>query len=198
MAAMQPSLDEFAPFREFILNATQVPKSDLENVFKIARWLSVPKGWFLVREGEASRFLSFVCRGLFKVSSHTLDGKVFIRDFCPERSIATDYLAMRAGVPATCTIEAMEPSDIIVFDATQLMPILESTTSALKLTRALLEAMTHRLAAREMQLLSLSAQHRLDSFLEAYPHITHRIPKQDIAAYLGITPVSLSRLSRSK
>ena len=182
--AKQPTTEEFAPFRSFILNAAQVPHSDLEKIVTIARYVSVPKGWFLVREGEKSKLLSFVCRGLFKVSSHTLDGKVFVRDFCPEGTIASDYLAMRSAADATCTIVAMEPSEIIVLDSEQLMPILESTSSALMLTRALLEALTHRLAAREMQLLSLNAQDRLDSFLHSFPELAPRIPKQDIAAYL--------------
>lgn len=47
---------------------------------------------------------------------------------------------------------------------------------------------------RQYELLSLNAEERLEAFREQYGKILPRLSQQDIANYLGITPVSLSRL----
>jgi hypothetical protein len=56
-------------------------------------------------------------------------------------------------------------------------------------------ASTRRIAAY----LAKTARQRYDEFLFQYPQIGNRVPDHQIAAYLGITPQSLSRIrSRGK
>ena len=47
---------------------------------------------------------------------------------------------------------------------------------------------------REQEVLELSAEERLVKFWEEHPHLKGRIPQRDVAAYLGITEVALSRI----
>ncbi|MNL75244.1 hypothetical protein D3C87_2010170 [compost metagenome] len=51
---------------------------------------------------------------------------------------------------------------------------------------------------RERELLFLSALQRYEAFLVKYPGLENRIPQYHIASYLGISPVSLSRMLRPK
>ena len=50
------------------------------------------------------------------------------------------------------------------------------------------------LMRREHQFLTLSAEDRNLAFRREQPHVLGRVAQYEIAAYLGITPVSLSRL----
>ena len=51
---------------------------------------------------------------------------------------------------------------------------------------------------REMLLLTTNANERLEWFLNNRPGLAHRLREHHIAAFLGITPVSLSRLRRRR
>ena len=42
--------------------------------------------------------------------------------------------------------------------------------------------------------MNLSVQERYEKLLKLYPDLSQRVPKQDIAAYLGVTRETLSRL----
>jgi CRP-like cAMP-binding protein len=47
---------------------------------------------------------------------------------------------------------------------------------------------------REMEFLSLTAEDRYRLLLERAPELEQRVRQKDIARYLGITPVALSRI----
>ena len=53
------------------------------------------------------------------------------------------------------------------------------------------------LQKRILSLLSNNAKERYDKLLEQYPQLFQKIPKQLIAAYLGVTRETLSRLNAS-
>ena len=54
------------------------------------------------------------------------------------------------------------------------------------------------LQKRILSLLSNNAKERYDKLLEQYPQLFQKVPKQLIAAYLGVTRETLSRLNASK
>ena len=57
------------------------------------------------------------------------------------------------------------------------------------------EAMKHKII-REMSLVNKNATERYIDFKQIYPGIEKRVNQIHIASYLGITPVSLSRIRR--
>lgn len=51
------------------------------------------------------------------------------------------------------------------------------------------------LQERIISLITQSAKQRYQNFLEQYPHLVQKLPKQTIASYLGVSRETLSRLS---
>lgn len=49
---------------------------------------------------------------------------------------------------------------------------------------------------KELLLLTESPQARYQHFLRSFPALEARVPDHQIAAYLGITPISLSRIRK--
>jgi CRP-like cAMP-binding protein len=49
---------------------------------------------------------------------------------------------------------------------------------------------------KELLLLTESPQARYQHFLQRFPELDARVPDHQIAAYLGITPISLSRIRK--
>jgi hypothetical protein len=50
---------------------------------------------------------------------------------------------------------------------------------------------------RTRSLLQQNAKERYLSFLETYPNLADRIPQYQLASYLGITEVSISRIKNA-
>jgi hypothetical protein len=55
-----------------------------------------------------------------------------------------------------------------------------------------------RQSRREAELLLLDAAQRYQSFLEEFRALANRIPLHQVASYIGITNVALSRLRRRR
>ncbi|WP_440109485.1 Crp/Fnr family transcriptional regulator [Acidovorax sp. BL-A-41-H1] len=97
-------------------------------------------------------------------------------------------------VPSPYAIEALSQVDAVELDYDTLRqwqnthPHLEGV-----LAQAIGHVFTQQ-AHREAELLSLTAQARYESFLAAYGPLAPQIPQHQVASYLGISPVSLSRI----
>lgn len=155
----------------------------------------VPKGWYLARAGTACTEIAFIRRGLFKLHGTNSTGSAFIVAFAAEQSFVTDYTAMVRGEKTLLDIEALEPSTIEVITFESYRRLLKFGAEWQDLCRQLIEQTLANVTQREFEFLTMTASERYEAFLERNPGIVPRISRQDIAAYLGITPVSLSRLT---
>lgn len=91
-------------------------------------------------------------------------------------------------------IETLEPTCAVELDYAT---VREWSTRFPRLQPALTDAMSHLLlrhAMREADLLSLSRTAHYQSFLLQSGDVAQRVPLHHVASYLGISPVSLSRI----
>jgi CRP-like cAMP-binding protein len=65
-----------------------------------------------------------------------------------------------------------------------------------RMVRNALMIFAERKERRERQFLTMSAEARYRLLREEEPHLAARVPQKDLASYLGVTPVGLSRISR--
>ena len=100
------------------------------------------------------------------------------------------------GKPATYNIDALENSEVLLFERSRLDELSETIPQFDKFFRLLLEgafvAKERRIAAS----ISFSAEEQYLCMQEMYPQIVQRVPQNQIASYLGITPQSLSRIRK--
>jgi CRP-like cAMP-binding protein len=96
--------------------------------------------------------------------------------------------------PSYYTIEALEDSHILTFNYGQWKSLYDHHSCWSKVLLAILEKGYIKKEAREREFLLFSAEERYRSFLDEYPHLENRIKQHQIASYLGITPVALSRI----
>jgi CRP-like cAMP-binding protein len=104
---------------------------------------------------------------------------------------------MITGAPSAYTVEAMEPSVVIEISNAALQALMQASHNWERFVRLSLERLYIRKEERERELLYLNAKRRYEAFLAKYPGLEKRIPQYHIASYIGISPVSLSRLLRS-
>ncbi|WP_128546358.1 Crp/Fnr family transcriptional regulator [Larkinella soli] len=153
---------------------------------------------FLLQQGEVCRYESFVVGGCLK-SYHTDErGDDHILRFSVEDWWAGDLDSFLHHTPSTISIEALEPVTLLVIDQPGLEQLYREVPKMETFFRMLNENALIATSRRVIADLSLPARERYERFLTTYPQIAQRIPLKDIAAFLGITPVFLSRLRREQ
>jgi len=117
--------------------------------------------------------------------------------FSLEQDFATSYGSMVKGEASAFSIEAMEDSVVIEISYDLLKELMDTSPMWERFVRTSVERLYIRKEERERELLCYSALERYQAFLLKYPGLEKRIPQYHIASYLGISPVSLSRLLRN-
>ncbi|WEK56268.1 MAG: Crp/Fnr family transcriptional regulator [Candidatus Cohnella colombiensis] len=155
----------------------------------------VEQGSYLVRAGEQVRQVYFCTQGLFRFFYTLVDGKEFNKSFAQAGEVVTSYGAMISGEPSYFSIQALEHSRVIEITYDAIQQLINHSHTWERMLRKSVEQLYLKKEERERQLLFLNAEERLEQFRTKYPGLELRVPQYQIASYLGISPVSLSRIS---
>lgn len=156
----------------------------------------VMKGTFLLRQHEKNQQLFFIERGLVKAFYETLEGKEFIKSFIAEGGFIASMQAVVAGSANAFSVLALEDCAVLEVPVSVFTgPLADDPVVLQKLNQALLQ-LAMKKEQREYEFLCLSPEQRYLAFCEREPGLMARLTQQDIARYLGITPVALSRIRK--
>ena len=125
------------------------------------------------------------------------DGREYNVAITLEQDFATSYGSMVKGEASAFSIEAMEDSVVIEISYDLLKELMDTSPMWERFVRTSVERLYIRKEERERELLCYSALERYQAFLLKYPGLEKRIPQYHIASYIGISPVSLSRVLRN-
>lgn len=183
-------------FAEYLAEKAGVTDAEFELLKPMIVFKQFEAGEFLLMEGDICHHHIFVERGLLR--SYTIDeaGKEHIIQFAPENWFIGDRGSYYFNEPSTMTIQAVEPTDVAMFDQNFLDQAMCTSQSYNSFNERLLQNHIRQLQNRINLLLSASAEKRYLNFIDTYFDLTLRIPQWMIASYLGITPESLSRVRK--
>lgn len=149
---------------------------------------------YLIQIGEQGKEIGVVVTGSFR-QYYEKDGDERTTYFFFEDMLITAYVSCLTSQSSELAIQALEDSEVLCFKYSDWQILCESSITYQKLARNLAEYVAIGLEIRMVDLLMLSPEERYIKFLESNKkRIIERIPQHYIASYLGITPVSLSRI----
>lgn len=155
---------------------------------------TLKKHGFFAQEGHIATEVAFVLDGMFR-QFYTKDGDERTTYFFFEGHFLSAYISCLTGQPSQITIEALSDSTYITFPYAVLRDLFEQRMVWQKFGRLMAEYLTIGLEERMASLLMLSPEERYLALLEGNrKKILERVPQHYIANYLGITPVSMSRI----
>ncbi len=156
------------------------------------------KRQYLVQAGEVYRQESFVTKGCLRAFYADSQGGEFIIQFAVEGWWISDLGSLFHGTPASCHVEALEPSELWQIDYAALEEVYEKVPKFERFFRLLIQNGYLSLQQRIIGAMSQPAEERYAAFVEKYPDIEQRVPLYQIAAYLGITPSFLSTIRNQR
>jgi len=155
-----------------------------------------PKGSFFFRQGEKAGNLFIIKSGLVKAYYETIDGKEFIKSFIHEGEFIASIQAIVAGNPNPFTVLSLEDCTTLEITKAALLNLVATEPGVAEVLNSLLLKLAMKKERREFELLCLSAEERYLLFCEREAALIDRLSQNDIARYLGVTPVALSRIRK--
>jgi CRP-like cAMP-binding protein len=153
----------------------------------------VPARTVLLAEGRVATHAYYIEQGCLRLWFNS-QGKDLTFQFFFEGEGVSSVESFRRGQPSAFTLEALEPCVLRQIRKTDLNAVLASSPA---LKAYFDEQLFERLVYYQRLFLSRlrdTPQVRYEELLARQPHLVQRVAQHYIASYLGITPVSLSRI----
>jgi CRP-like cAMP-binding protein len=148
------------------------------------------------KEGKIAMEVGFLLEGDMR-HYYTRDGIEKTTYFYFEGHFVSSYLSCITGKPSDLTIQAITDCRLLVFKYKVLQNLYYLSHNWERFGRLVAEYLAIGLEERMVGLLMLSPEERYIQLLESNKQkIIERIPQHYVSSYLGITPVSLSRIRR--
>ena len=149
-----------------------------------------------ISAGNVCSEIGFVLSGSLRFF-FVKDGLEISSYFCFGHDLVSSYGSFLKRQPSAMGIEAMEETLLIILSNDALTQLMLDDRLILKLERMGRRIAEYLICCYEERVSSFvtqSAEERYAYLLAHTPDLLQRIPQHQIAAYLGVTPVSLSRI----
>jgi CRP/FNR family transcriptional regulator, dissimilatory nitrate respiration regulator len=159
------------------------------------------KGDPLVRQGDEEMEQFFILEGMVKRVVSNPQGREMILRFAAETEMDTSYAAWRMRTPLPYSIVAVTRVRTAELPLPAWAEFLERHAEVKERFEYEVMKLMSEVMAHTITLHLLDAPGRVLRFERKHPELVGRIPKKELAAYLNLTPETLSRLkhgSRSR
>jgi CRP-like cAMP-binding protein len=156
--------------------------------------LSLGKAEFFSQPGWPATRFGIVLTGLVRHFYVDARGRESVKAFRGPFEFSAPYAELIQQKPSRTFIQALAPTTLLCFDMAKVEALSESSLELQRLARRFVELHFVQKEQREYEFLQLSAEERYARFCAERPEHLADIPQHQVASYIGITPVALSRI----
>lgn len=169
-------------------------KEDFISAFEL---MTFAKGNFILKADKVCKHYYFIKSGLTK-SHFFKDNKEFIMTFFKENMFFTEFSSYLTEQPSKYMILALEDTEIYSISKNQIVALCKKHHCIETLFSKLYSFTALNMMKRISEMLEENASERYKNFICENNGLLQRISLGDLANYLGITQVSLSRIRAIK
>ncbi|MBS7563691.1 Crp/Fnr family transcriptional regulator [Mucilaginibacter sp. Bleaf8] len=187
-----------AEFETYLKTQANFTDDEVKQICSSAECKKLRRKEVLLREGDVCRYKIFVCKGLLRTYSTKPDGSEYIMGFAPEHRWTTDPESYHKQVPAAFTIDALEDSEVLLWNKVNFDGLYVSVPRLKEFSENIITQNLYRSQRRILSTISSSVEERYDEFVSTYPDIFARVPLHMVASYLGVSRETLSRIRHAQ
>lgn len=173
-----------------------ISAADFEDILRHFHPKSIKKKNLFLREGMPATTIAFILKGTVRAYYLSDAGSEQVNQLALEQHWIGDLYAFLKSEPARQYIEALEDTELLVVNASDLEQLYDQYPQLERYFRILFQNAYIHTQQRLNASLHVPAIERYRQLIERNPAIALRVPLIHIASYLGITPESLSRIRK--
>jgi len=174
--------------------------ADFDQLVQYCEIINFQKGELVMEAGIKQKSIYYIYKGIIKNFVNKMDGGTSIYGFRMENMLITGYALYnyKNDYRAKLNIRCLEDCELVSIPLQALRYMEEHSKVAHMVGRFLAEAHAMELVDYIIDVDTKSLVERYDDLERMFPNIHQRVPQHMIASYLGITPVHLSNVKKSR
>jgi CRP-like cAMP-binding protein len=179
-----------------IYKSSRLTEKELETITEKHKLITIPKGQFLLTEGQYARGYYCIEKGLLRTYVIDFNGNDITTSFIGEGDIAIDVVSLFHQLPAKESIQALTDVRAWKIEFDHFQDLYHQIPNFNEWGRAWMAQQLFELKQKSTAMIILSAKERYLQIIEKLPQVIKQAPLKYIATYLGITDTSLSRIRK--
>jgi CRP-like cAMP-binding protein len=182
--------------RPLINNVSPISELSLDLVANLIEVEAFEKGELFIDMGKRNNKEYFVFQGVCRSFLHSPEGDEVTISYFLEGGVLSPNKTRTVDKISRLNFQALTELTVASMDADAFEDLMIHYVDIREFGNTVLQQELHMKVEKEIGLASLNAKERLIQFREKYHFLENLISHADIASYLGITNVSLSRLRK--
>ncbi len=178
----------------FLNQISRLRTETLSQLVSHSTEIELRKHDYFVKEGEVSREVGILVKGIVRSFYVTNDGKEYNKNLFAAPNIIGSYVSLITGQPNRLPQQALTDCIVIKIPLSILEELTEKNIEIERLRRKIAERFFVLKEKRELEMVILQAEERYLIFREEFKGAEQIIPQYHIASYLGISATQLSRI----
>lgn len=182
---------------DFLRSFHPISKDIYDQLYGISKLKQFEPEEKLVDFGDIPQKLYLLNKGVARVYFVSENDKELTKTLFTPINFFASFTALLKQQPSGFAFETLTPCDIYEIDYASFYKLCNSNIEILRFYARFLESLFQEGEANHIEVASLNAKQRYLKLRDRIPEIDNLIPQYQIASFLNITPVQLSRI-RSK
>ena len=182
---------------QYLQNFYPLSKEAQKAISEISQTVLIKKNTDLQSIGHTCKTIYFLKKGVARIY-YFKDGIDITESFSFENNIVVRFESLFTSQPSKKAIQVLEDSELVAINSPKLFKLYDQFPETERLFRKIFEAALVDTVNRVESIQFHTAEERYKHLMHEAPDVLKRVPLKYIASYLGITPVSLSRIRAQK
>ncbi|MEN8886668.1 MAG: Crp/Fnr family transcriptional regulator [Winogradskyella sp.] len=185
------------PSFEFLKSKFDVSLETFLILKDLASRKKLKQGEAFVKQGNKSKKIAFLTSGLMRAYCTLETGKEITKNIFSPISFLGAFSSIVNDEPSQLSYVALVDCFVYEVDFDKFLQISKTNIAVSNLYSRILEYVFVIYENKQLENMSLNATDRYLNLKQNIPHIDNLIPQYQIASYLNISPVQLSRIRKS-
>lgn len=185
-------------FKKYILEITDVPDDIINDILSISSLKQRSRGETLFsKESNFSKEI-FILDGIIRVYFIDENGNDNTVGFYENKNFISTNTLRNNSLSLGYIYQSLTESSYLEIESNAFNNLMETYPILKEVVHHVKQQEIIRINNRDKCIMGTSSMEKYDNFLKYYPNLIDKVPHYNIASFLGITPVTLSRIRNKK